>query len=173
MGRHSIYLIESGFHVTACDISDKAVETTKKKATKLGYQIDTVTCDMRELPFKDETFDAVLCIWTSGHGMLEDMKRHAAEMLRVVKSKGIIFVDYPSLEDENYGVGIEIEPNTFLENVPGEEKIPHHYSDKSEIEQVYSGYKKEISPFTYTFYDRWNNKHHIEAYVCTIEKDKA
>lgn len=31
MGRHSIYIKEAGFDVTACDISEKAVETTKKK----------------------------------------------------------------------------------------------------------------------------------------------
>lgn len=170
MGRHSIYLKEAGFDVTACDISEKAVETTKKKFERLGYQLDTAVCDMRELPFKEETFDAVLCVWTSGHGTLEDMKKHASEMLRVVKENGTIFVDYPSIEDERYGVGTEIEVNTFLDNMPGEEKIPHHYSNFSEIEAVYEGYKKEISSYTYFFYDRWNNEHLIKAYVCTIEK---
>ncbi|WP_291652757.1 methyltransferase domain-containing protein [Clostridium sp.] len=30
-GRHSIYLIEEGFEVTACDIYEKTVETTKRK----------------------------------------------------------------------------------------------------------------------------------------------
>lgn len=170
MGRHSIYLVEAGFCVTACDISDKAVETTKKKASKLGYKIDIVTCDMRELPFKDETFDAVLCIWTSGHGTLEDMKKHAAQMLRVVKENGIIYVDYPSVKDERYGIGKEIETNTFLENMPGEEKIPHHYSDRKEIESIYKDYRQDITSYTYTFYDRGNNEHRIEAYVCTIEK---
>ena len=45
------------------------------------------------------------------------------------KLKAIIYVDFPSIEDNMYGIGREIEPNTFLENMPGEEKIPHHYSD--------------------------------------------
>jgi DNA-binding transcriptional MerR regulator/ubiquinone/menaquinone biosynthesis C-methylase UbiE len=171
MGRHSIYLKEAGFDVTACDISEKAVETTKKKFERLGYDLDTAVCDMRALPFKEETFDAVLCVWTSGHGTLEDMKKHASEMRRVVKENGIIFVDYPSIEDERYGIGTEIEANTFLDNMPGEEKIPHHYSDEKEIEKVYDGDKKGISPYTYSFYDRWNNDHLIKAYVCTIEKN--
>lgn len=171
MGRHSIYLKEAGFDVTACDISEKAVETTKKKFERLGYELDTAVCDMRELPFKEGTFDALLCVWTSGHGTLEDMKKHAAEMLRVVKENGIIFVDYPSMEDERYGIGTEIEANTFLDNMPGEEKIPHHYSDEKEIEKVYAGYKKQISPYTYSFYDRWDNKHFIKAYVCIVEKN--
>lgn len=173
MGRHSIYLKEAGFEVTACDISEKAVETTKKKFESLGYQLDASVCDMRKLPFKKNTFDAVLCVWTSGHGTLQDMKKHAAEMLRVVKEDGIIYIDYPSIEDERYGIGKEIEANTFLDNMPGEEKIPHHYSDVDEIEEVYKGYKKEITPYTYDFFDRWNNEHHIKAYVCTIEKRKG
>ena len=97
-------------------------------------------------------------------------KKHALEMLRVVKQNGIIFVDYPSTEDNMYGIGREIEANTFLDNMPGEEKIPHHYSDKQEIDKIYEGYRKEIKPYTYSFYDRWNNEHHIKAYVCTIEK---
>lgn len=170
MGRYSIYLKEAGFEVTAVDISEKAVETTKKKAVNLGYQIDTAICDMRELPFKDETFDAVLCVWTSGHGTLKDMKKHALEMIRVVKEGGIIFVDYPSIEDERYGIGKEIEENTFLDNMEGEEKIPHHYTNKEEIAKVYEGYKREINQYTYSFYDRWNNEHNIKAYICTIEK---
>lgn len=170
MGRHSIYLKEVGFDVTVCDISEKAVETTKKKFERLGYQLDASVCDMRELPFKNNTFDAVLCVWTAGHGTLQDMKKHAAEMLRVVKEKGIIFIDYPSIEDERYGIGKEIEANTFLDNMPWEEKIPHHYSNVSEIEEVYNGHKTEIIPHIYNFFDRWNNEHHIKAYVCTIEK---
>ena len=28
----------------------------------------------------------------------------------------------------------------------------------------------ENNSYTYSFYDRWNNEHHIKAYVCTIEK---
>ena len=75
-----------------------------------------------------------------------------------------------SIEDNMYGIGREIEPNTFLDNMPGEEKIPHHYSDKQEIDKIYEGYRKEINSYTYSFYDRWNNEHHIKAYVCTIEK---
>lgn len=170
MGRHSIYLKEAGFEVTSVDISEKAVETTKKKAMDLGYRIDASICDMRVLPFKDGTFDAVLCVWTSGHGTAEDMGKHALEMLRVVKENGIVFVDYPSVDDERFGIGNEIEKNTFTDNMPGEEKIPHHYSNEQEISKVYEGYKKEIKPYIYYFRDQWNNEHHIKAYVCTIEK---
>lgn len=48
-------------------------------------------------------------------------------------------------------IGTEIEANTFLDNMPGEEKIPHHYSDEKEIKKVYDGYKKQITQYTYSF----------------------
>ena len=73
MGRHSLYLSKQGFDVTACDISKKGLEVTKKKAKKAGFNIDTTCCDMRELPFNENTFDAILCVWVSGHGNLQDM----------------------------------------------------------------------------------------------------
>jgi DNA-binding transcriptional MerR regulator len=170
MGRHSMYLAKQGFDVTACDISKKGLEITKKKAKKAGYDIDTVCCDMRELPFADDTFDAILCVWVSGHGNLQDMKKHADEMLRVVKPNGIIFVDYPSKDDERYGIGTEIDENTFIDNMPGEEKIPHHYSDEQEIIDTYRGHDAHIRPYTYSFYDKQNNEYYIQAYVCYIQK---
>lgn len=170
MGRHSLYLSKQGFDVTSCDISRKGLEVTKKKANKAGFNIDTTCCDMRELPFKDNTFDAILCVWVSGHGNLQDMKKHACEMLRVVKPNGIIFVDYPSRDDERYGIGTEIEANTFLDNMPGEEKIPHHYCDEAEIIVTYKGHDTNIRPYTYSFYDKQNNEYYIQAYVCYIQK---
>jgi ubiquinone/menaquinone biosynthesis C-methylase UbiE len=150
-GRHSIYFAEMGFEVTAADISQKALEITKIKADDMGLDIKTLCHDMRDMPFADGSFDAVFCVWTTGHGTSADMQRHADEMLRVLKPGGVVFADYMSKEDELYGVGEEIEKDTFInENLPGEERIPHHFSDERELRGVYSGHETEIRPFTYT-----------------------
>lgn len=169
-GRHSIFLAQSGFDVTASDISERGLEVTKLKAKKNGLRIETVCNDMREISFKDQTFDAVVCTWVSGHGTLEDMKRHANEMMRVVRNGGIVFVDYQSKEDEHYGIGIEIEENTFINNMQGEEKIPHHYTDEEEILEIYKGYNIDIQPYKYSFYDKEKNVHYIRAYIVICRK---
>ena len=169
-GRHSIFLAQNGFDVTASDISGRGLEVTKQKAKKNGLRIETVCNDMREIPFKDETFDAVVCTWVSGHGTLEDMKKHASEMMRVVRNGGIVFVDYQSKEDEHYGIGIEIEENTFINNMQGEEKIPHHYTDEKEILEMYQGNNIDIQPYKYSFYDKEKNVHYISAYIVIIRK---
>lgn len=170
MGRHSIYLSKRGFSVTATDISPKGVEITAQKAQLQGLAITTVCHDFRNIPFENDSFDAVLCVWTSGHGHKTDMIKNANEMLRVVKQGGMIFIDYVSKKDSNYGRGTRIEKDTFINNTPGEEDIPHHYTDAEELSEIYSGYKHSIKPYTYSFCDDQNNTHHIEALLVVCRK---
>lgn len=171
-GRNAIYLLKNGFDVTATDISETGLQVTEKKARKLGYDIKTNRHDMRKMPFKDNTFDAILCSWVCGHGTHKDMVEHSLEMIRVVKSGGLIFVDYPSKMDKMYGVGDEIEKDTFLNNMPGEEKIPHHYSDEIEIRDIYRNHIKNLEPYTYC-YSVKDVEYEIEAYIVILRKNKG
>jgi len=170
MGRHSIYLAKRGFIVTATDISPKGTQITAQKAQLQGLAITTVCHDFRNISFENDSFDAVLCVWTSGHGLKDDMIKNANEMLRVVKQGGMIFIDYVSKKDSNYGRGTPIEKDTFINNTPGEEDIPHHYTDAEELSEIYSGYKHSIKPYTYSFCDDRNNTHHIEALLVVCRK---
>lgn len=170
-GRHSIFLAELGFDVTATDISEHGVAITQKRAQEKGLNIKTLCHDMRKIPFDDNTFDAVLCVWTTGHGLLEDMIAHKNEMVRVTKPNGFIFADYVSKQDRYYGKGIEIEKDTFINNVPGEEEIPHHYSDEDGIKELYSGFGElKINPYRYSYTDGYGNIHYIDALVVIFRK---
>ncbi len=170
-GRHSIFLANSGFEVTATDISEHGVNITQERALEKGLNIKVNCHDMRKIPFDDNTFDAVLCVWTSGHGLLEDMVAHKNEMVRVTKPNGFIFVDYVSKQDEYYGKGIEIEKDTFIDNVLGEEEIPHHYTDENEIIELYNGLGElKISPYCYSYTDESGNIHYIHALVTICRK---
>lgn len=170
-GRHTIFLASSGFDVTATDISEHGVAATRKKALEKGLEIETFCHDMRKIPFEDSTFDAVLCVWTSGHGLFADMVTHKNEMVRVTKPGGFIFADYVSKEDEYYGVGIEIEKDTFINNVPGEEEIPHHYTDENELMNLYiDAGELRISPYRYSYTDSSGNAHYIHALVTICRK---
>lgn len=52
----------------------------------------------------------------------------------------------------------------------GEEKIPHHYSDIQEIEEIYSENVVGITPYTYSFMDSDNITHFIKAFVVIVRK---
>jgi hypothetical protein len=67
--------------------------------------------------------------------------------------------------------GIEIEKDTFINNVPGEEAIPHHYTDENELIRLFgdSGELK-ISPYRYSYVDNSGNTHYIHAFVTICRK---
>lgn len=90
-------------------------------------------------------------------------------MLRVVKKGGMIFVDYPSTKDEHFGKGEEIEKNTFVGGVEGEEMMPHHYTEQRELEHLYQAYTCEIEPYTY-YYQYEGVDYPIEAYTVVLSK---
>lgn len=166
-GRHSIYLAQQGFKVYATDISESGLEITKSKAEKLNLNnIEFMQHDMRDIPFNNNWFDGVLCVWTTGHGFLEDARKNVNEIYRVLKPDGVVVIDYVSKDDGNYGKGIEIERDTFINNVKGEENIPHHYSTVEELKELYSNFSSvNITPVDYHFFDNYGGKHTIKAFV--------
>lgn len=163
-GRHSIYLAKEGFEVHACDLSAKAIEITSQKAKSQNLSnIIVRQCDMLDTPYDDNFFDAVLCVWTTGHGLKKDIKKSVKEMHRVLKNGGLLITDFISTDDDHYGVGEEIEPDTFLGNMPGEEDIPHHYSTKEELGKFFAIFSSHtIKPIIYRYGK--NNENMIKAF---------
>lgn len=171
-GRHSIYLAQQGFNVYATDISETGLEITQAKANKLNLNnIEFKQHDMRDIPYDNNSFDGILCVWTTGHGTIEDSRNNVNEIYRVLKPNGTVIIDYVSTEDENYGKGEELEKDTFINNVEGEENIPHHYSTIDELKELYSKFSYlDITPIDYYFFDSNGGKHTIKAFVIISTK---
>ncbi|MFH1669788.1 MAG: class I SAM-dependent methyltransferase [Candidatus Woesearchaeota archaeon] len=157
-GRHSIYLAQQGFSVYATDISKTGIEILKKNAkTKNLSNIRYAVHDMTKVPYEDNFFDAIICVFAMGHGLLDDAKKTIDEMFRVLKPQGTVITEFMSVKDKTYGKGEEIEKNTFIGSMEGEEDIPHHYFSDKEINTLFSKFSKiKITPTTY--FDK------IEAY---------
>lgn len=86
-GKSSRTLIDSGCSVVGVDFSEKAIEYCREH---LGERAEFVVSDLRELPFKDASFDAVLAIHVLGHMHEEDSSKAACEILRVLKKGGVV-----------------------------------------------------------------------------------
>jgi ubiquinone/menaquinone biosynthesis C-methylase UbiE len=164
-GRHTIFLAQNNFNVLASDISETGLNTIKTKANNLGIKnIKYMQSDMRNILLDENTLDGILCVWTTGHGKINDVEKNVNEIYRVLKPNGVVIIDYVSTEDIHYGQGEEIENNTFLNNMEGEENIPHHYSTKMEIEYLYKNFSKiSIEPINYHYGN--NNENKIKAYL--------
>lgn len=50
--------------------------------------------------FDNNLFDGILCVWTTGHGILDDSRKTINEIYRVLKPNGVVVIDYVSTYDE-------------------------------------------------------------------------
>ncbi|MCW2964095.1 MAG: class SAM-dependent methyltransferase [Actinomycetia bacterium] len=90
-GRISIPLAEQGFDIAGLDVSNRVLEVARAAAPELDFRQG----DMRELPWGDGSFDAVINMWTAfGYfdTQAED-ERALAEVARVLRSGGVFILD--------------------------------------------------------------------------------
>ncbi len=90
-GRIAVPLAGRGFLVSGLDIS----ETVLAHARAAGPELDFRQGDMRELPWPDGSFDAVLNLWTAfGYfDSQEEDERVLAEVARVLAPGGVFVLD--------------------------------------------------------------------------------
>lgn len=81
-GRITLPLAKMGYSVALCDISPRMLDVARQKLVREGVlqRVEISECDIRDLPFRDASFDLALC-W---NGMLEA----AGELIRVTRKGG-------------------------------------------------------------------------------------
>ena len=89
--------------VIITDLSEDMLEIARENATKRGIKnIETRACDVCELPFADNTFDAISCRF--GFMFFPDMQMAAKEMVRVLKPGGRIATSVWNVPEKNFWV---------------------------------------------------------------------
>jgi SAM-dependent methyltransferase len=92
-GRHSIPLAAAGYHVVGVDRSEVLLEEARRRAGG-GEWPRWVHGDHRELPLADESFDVVLCLFSSlGYRGEEGDARTLAEFRRVLRPDGRLVIE--------------------------------------------------------------------------------
>ncbi len=139
-GRHVIFLAREGFEVHGLDSSTEALRICRERLQAAGLHAALVRADMRKIPYPDGAFDAVLAIASIYHGTLADMRRTIAELHRVLRPGGLALLEFKSVRSFRYGVGTEIELGTYVPDIGEDAGIPHHYSDRAEVEALLEGF---------------------------------
>ncbi len=136
-GRNSIYLAKQGFRVYGLDISAVAIEKAREWAEKEGLseKIWFEVGDVSQMEFRSEFFDAAIDINTIN--FVKARRRYVAELSRVLKPKGYLFIETLSEKSEKYGIPRDeldwlitpffeiLEMEEF--NAPwGEHNLPHY-----------------------------------------------
>jgi len=93
----------SGGKVVISDLSEKMIQIAQGKAARSGIEnIETAVCDVCELPFPDNTFDAISCRF--GFMFFPDMLLAAKEMMRVLKPGGRVATAVWNIPEKNFWV---------------------------------------------------------------------
>jgi ubiquinone/menaquinone biosynthesis C-methylase UbiE len=89
--------------VIMTDLSEEMLKIARENAVKRGIEnIETRVCDVSELPFDDNTIDAISCRF--GFMFFPDMHLAAKEMARVLKPGGKIAVSVWNVAEKNFWV---------------------------------------------------------------------
>jgi arsenite methyltransferase len=87
-GESAFYLARNfGCQIIGVDISDRMIERARRKALEKGLIIEFKKGNANDLPFKENTFDAVISECTT---CILDKERAIGEMVRVAKPGGYV-----------------------------------------------------------------------------------
>ena len=97
-GRLTIPLAKLGYNIDGIDLAPNFIKDAKAQAKRENLKINFKVGNMLDLPSKDESFDAVICMWSSFNHLLtlKDQVRGINEMLRILKKDGFAIIDMPS-----------------------------------------------------------------------------
>lgn len=89
--------------VVVTDLAEGMLQVARDHAAQKGItNIETVACDVCELPFEDASFDAVSCRF--GFMFFPDMLMAAKEMVRVLRPGGRLAASVWSTPDKNFWI---------------------------------------------------------------------
>ncbi len=92
-GKNMEFLKSKGYQVEGIDVSEEALDFCRKRGlanVKLG--------SVDKIPYKDCTFDAVLCMDVLGLLDKNAQKRAVSELVRVIKPGGLVILNSAALE---------------------------------------------------------------------------
>jgi SAM-dependent methyltransferase len=97
-GRIAIPLAGLGYEVTGFDVSRNLLRAARRDARARGLAVRFDEGSMTILPYEAGSFDAVICLWTAFHELLEEAEQVAAlgEMFRVLRPGGRGVIDGPA-----------------------------------------------------------------------------
>jgi SAM-dependent methyltransferase len=96
-GRIAIPLATRGYRVSGLDLSEPLLHSAREAGLVQGVRLPLAVGSMTRLPFRDSSFDAVICLWSAYYEVLDpaDQVRTLAEMWRVLSPGGLTLIEGP------------------------------------------------------------------------------
>lgn len=133
-GKTAASLVLAGCSVTAVDFSSHAASLCRNICMDPD-QVRILIADIRNTPFRYESFDIVIASHITGHLSHSGRRHLASEVLRILAPAGTLYFRDFSTEDFRYGRGKETEMGTFMRK----NGIATHYFTDNEVLTLFSG----------------------------------
>lgn len=144
LGRHAIFFAQNGFNVSASDLSQEAVDYLSNWAEKEALKIKVEKANMIELPYPDQSLDAIFAIHVISHTDTEGIHKALSEIKRVLRPGGEIYFSLCAKESFRWREQrwLIIDENTIQCVDEGPElNIPHFHADKAFLRNALSGFE--------------------------------
>jgi len=147
-GRHLLYLSKKEFDVYGLDNSKTALKMASLWLAKEELKANLTNIDFYQtFTYSNNFFDAVISHNSIHHGTTNQVKKAIAEITRVIKKNGIIFITVPqrhhksSIQPNASYKGKKIEEHVITPLAGPEQGIPHFYFNKKLIKEFFSDFE--------------------------------
>lgn len=125
-GRNAFYMATQGFEVSCLDFVEENIDYIRNKAQEIALAVTPLCQSTTDpLPYADNTFDAVIDIFSYKHH-IDPQKRHMyrQELYRVLKKEGFYLISLASYQDGFYGALREDPKQTHVSVIDPYNQIP-------------------------------------------------
>ena len=129
-----------GYEIHGVEISDERAAAAREYCEAHQVDADIRTGNMRRLPFEDASMSFVFSYNTIFHMTKAEVAIAMGEIERVLKPRGLCFVNFLSVDSDTYGKGEEIGKGEFVEHGGGAEAL-HVYYEDAEADASFGGFE--------------------------------
>ena len=140
-GRHLAYLQTLGFSVFGSDVSENGLNASRERLQAAGLPARLVRADMTLAPFADGVFEVVDSINVLNHNPRAALQRAVDEVQRVLRPGGEFYLTVLNTWDWRYGLGEEVEPDSFVLSEGPETGILHHFFAEADLRDWLRGFE--------------------------------
>ena len=135
--------VKLGFDTIGIEFSEERLEMAQEYAKQHNLKLPMQLGDMRSIEFESNHFGYVYSWNTIFHMNKVDIKKAIGEMIRVLKPRGLCFVNFLSVDSEFYGQGEKQNDGEFIQ-IEREEKILHTFFTDDESDGFFDNLEIEI-----------------------------
>ncbi len=142
-GAYTLAYISGGFNVRAFDISETAVNITRRLLEHYGLAADELkTASILETGYDSDTFDGVVSYSVIDHMTLPDAKKALAELYRITKNGGLIMLALDTADgDDLVPEHVILDDGSILYTSPAKNGMIFHPYNEAELVKLLNGKK--------------------------------